>query len=308
MKWIEAKVIFESENQALAEELISDIFYNFNLQGVVIEQPDLDPDEGWGSDALEKSEHYSVSGYIPDNEFAEGRQKKLENELSKLEKTLNVSCSLSYNSVDEEDWEHSWKEYFWPEKISGRFVVKPTWRDYEPQKGDLVIEIDPGMAFGTGTHPTTSLCVNMLEKYLHPGNSLLDIGTGSGILMIAAEKLGAVNIAGIDIDEVAVEIAEKNMVLNGIDPGAFHVKCGNLAKDVDDRYNIVVANILPDVIIELLSTVKNVLTDDGIFICSGIIEDSCSKVMDTLKLKGFEVVEHVLKESWVVIVAKIKGN
>lgn len=305
MKWIEAKVVFKAENDQLAEELIADIFYDFKLQGVVIEEPGLEPDEEWGEDALERPTKHSVTGYMPDNELGTERLRRLEQALLNLKESVGLSYQVMYSTLDEEDWAHSWKDYFWPEKISDRCVVKPTWRDYNPSENDIVIEIDPGMAFGTGTHPTTSLCINMIEAYLKPGESLLDIGTGSGILMVAATKLGAGYAVGIDNDDVAVEIAQKNMVLNGISHSRFSVCKGNLASGIEKRFDIVVANILADIIIFLLDQVENVLSENGWLICSGIVENQKERVIEKMIETGFQVIDVRSKDAWVSIAAKM---
>jgi ribosomal protein L11 methyltransferase len=124
---------------------------------------------------------------------------------------------VTYARIDEQDWAEAWKAYFWPEKITDLIVVKPSWREYPAEPQEIVLEIDPGMAFGTGTHPTTSLCIRMIQTHLKPGDAFLDVGTGSGILMIAAAKLGAGTVCGVDNDEVAVTVAEKNLLANHID-------------------------------------------------------------------------------------------
>lgn len=303
MKWIAAKVIFEAENPALAEELIADLFSEFNLQGVVIEEPDLEPVEGWGEDALQRPEHFSVTGYLPDNELRAERIGQLERALSDLRTTLPVTYTLEYQSIDEEDWAHSWKDYFWPEKVGKRCVVKPTWRDYSPTEDEIVIEIDPGMAFGTGTHPTTALCIGMIEEYMVPGGSFLDIGTGSGILMASAMKLGAGEALGIDMDEVAVEIAFKNMVLNGIPEEQFRVVRGDLASGVPKPFDLIAANILAEVIIALLDQVGAVMAEKGVLICSGIVLNQKERVIEKMVRTGFRVLAVQEKDGWVAISA-----
>lgn len=305
MKWIAAKVIFDAENPGLAEELISDIFSEFCLQGVVIEEPNLEPVEGWGEDALKKPDHFSVTGYLPDNEFRKERIMQLEAALSDLKTNVQrLTYQLEYQTIDEEDWAHSWKDYFWPEKVGRRCVVKPTWREYSPSGEDIVIEIDPGMAFGTGTHPTTSLCITMIEDYLEPSDRILDIGTGSGILMAAAVKLGAIYALGIDMDEVAVEIARKNMELNGIPSDQFDVVRGDLTSGVEKSFDLVVANILAGVVISLLDQVDRVLSDRGILICSGIVLNQKESVIEKMIHTGFTVMEVRSKDGWVAISAK----
>jgi ribosomal protein L11 methyltransferase len=183
-------------------------------------------------------------------------------------------------------------------------VVKPTWRDFEAKENDIVIEIDPGMAFGTGTHPTTSLCLTMIEKYLKPNDRFLDIGTGSGILMIAAARLGAGIIHGIDNDEVAVEVARKNLTLNKIDPKQFKVVYGDLSKTVTQCYDFIVANILSEVIIELLDDILRVVAPNAFFICSGIIEKNTAKVLSKIKSIGLEIKELVKEDEWIAIAVR----
>lgn len=306
MKWIEVKVVFEAENTELAEDLISNIFYDFSLQGVVCEVPDMEPEEGWGDDAVAQPESHSVSGYFPQNDLAEIKCGKIRASLEELKAFTKFSYEIVTRELDEEDWAESWKAYFWPEKISDKMVVKPTWRDYSPGEGEIIIEIDPGMAFGTGTHPTTSLCLNMIEKYLRPGSSLLDVGTGSGILMIGAAKLGAGRLWGVDNDEVAVGVAEKNLLINNVDKKDFVLKAGNLVNVVKDRFDVVVANILAEVVVILLDSVKNVLAENGSVIFSGIIEEKKDMVTEKMTEKGLEVTEVAVRDGWVAIVGKKK--
>ncbi|MBW2193687.1 MAG: 50S ribosomal protein L11 methyltransferase, partial [Deltaproteobacteria bacterium] len=156
-KWIAAKVIFDTEDMELARDLISDLFYEMGLPGVVIEEKGRDPDADWGDDAEAPQGHDAVVGYIPLDHQAEEKCATLENRLVLLEKKAAMSCRLVYETIDAEDWEEAWKAYFWPEKISTGIVVKPTWREYDSHPGEIVLEIDPGMAFGTGTHPTSTL-------------------------------------------------------------------------------------------------------------------------------------------------------
>ena len=181
-------------------------------------------------------------------------------------------------------------------------MVKPTWRDYEAKSDELIIELDPGMAFGTGTHPTTSLCAIMIEKYIKKGDHFLDVGTGSGILMIAAAKLGAGTVCGVDNDDVAVTVAENNLLANHID--SYRLSTGNLVDDVRQTFNMVAANILAEVILVLLPDVKAVLKENGLFVCSGIIAAKTEVVVSGLKEKGFAVVEVIEKEGWVAIAAR----
>jgi ribosomal protein L11 methyltransferase len=308
MKWIEAKIIFDHPDMDLAADLIADVFYNFGLQGVVVEDPDLEPVEDWAEDAIGRPAKHAVIGYFHEDSQAEERCKTLEQKLSQLKENQGFFYRISYKELDEQDWAHAWKAYFWPRKISSHMVVKPTWRDYQAAPDDIVIELDPGMAFGTGTHPTTALCITMIEKYLSTGDSFLDVGTGSGILMIAAAKLGAGRLCGIDKDEVAVEVAAQNLQLNNINPKIFRLTTGNLVSDIYESFSFVAANIFSHIILELLQDISRVLTDEGILVCSGIIEENKQTVISAMENIGFEIVETAVKEEWVAIAGRLKDK
>ena len=185
-------------------------------------------------------------------------------------------------------------------------VVKPTWREYEAGSDDIVIELDPGMAFGTGTHPTTALCLGMIEKYLKKGVAFLDVGTGSGILMIAAAKLGAGRLFGIDKDEVAIDIAAKNLEINHIDPRKFRLTTGNLGRQLTDSFDFVAANIFTPVILELLTDIPRLLTPGGVFLCSGIIRENQKSVLLAMAGLDFEILETATREEWVAIAGRLR--
>ena len=304
MKWMEAKVIFDFGDKSFATDLISNIFYDLGLKGVVVEELDFEPVEGWIDSTASLPEHDAVTGYFPQDEHAGKRRRLLEKELERLKKESGIISRIVYREFDEKDWAESWKTHFWPEKISKTMVVKPTWREYSPQENEIVLEIDPGMAFGTGAHPTTALCVNMIEKYIKRGDSFLDVGTGSGILMIAAAKLGAEKVWGIDIDKNAIEIARKNLLRNGIDEIRFRVNTGELVDVKEEHFDLIAANIFSEIIIVLLDSVKRVLIRNGIFICSGIIEENKSKVVEKMESLGFEIIEILTKQKWVSIAGR----
>jgi len=304
MKWIEIKVIFEADNTQLAVDLIADIFYDLGLQGIVEEDPDEEPEEGWGDGATLKPAHHAIIGYIPENEKADERCRALADGLRQLEQQTGMRCRTVSRELEEEDWAESWKAFFWPERVGRRIVVKPTWRTYRPDPGDLVLEIDPGMAFGTGTHPTTSLCIRMIETFLRSGDRFLDVGTGSGILMLTAAKLGAGKLVGVDNDEVAVSVARENLVRNGIRTGEFELKSGNLVDEVQGTFNLVTANILSEVILVLLDPVLAVMASGSTLICSGIIEANRDKVAAKMKALGLEIIEVREQDGWVAIAAQ----
>lgn len=305
MKWIEAKVIFEGENKCQAAELIAQVFDDMGIKGVVIEDPDQEPDEGWGDNAVERPGQDAVIGFWADNQFSEEKHLRLENALDGLGRHARITTRLSFRQIDEQDWAESWKAYFWPEKISDRITVKPTWRPYRPEPGEVVLEIDPGMAFGTGTHATTALCIRLIEAHLRPGCAFLDIGTGSGILMVAAAKLGAAELFGVDIDEVAVEIAEKNLRLNQVDSDCFALATGHLVDVVPRKFDLVAANILSEVIVRLLDDIGKVLKTGGTLICSGIIAENRETVLLKMAETGFEVLDVSDQEEWVAIAARL---
>jgi len=308
MKWIETKIVFDHPDKDLAVDLISDVFYDFGLQGVVVEDPRIEPEEGWPEDVIGRPDHYAVTGYFPDDNRTEKRCKILEEKLLQFKDKLGLIYRMSYKELDEEDWAHSWKAYFRPQKIGRNMVVKPTWRDYRADRGEVVIELDPGMAFGTGTHPTTATCISMIENYLEKGNLFLDIGTGSGILMIAAAKLGAGKIRGVDNDEIAVHIAVENLKRNGVEAQRFFVTCANLAEGIKEKYDIVAANILSQVILNLLNDIGGVLKVGGIFICSGIVDKNEKQVVTAMRNIGFEILEISSQDEWVAIAGRLTAK
>ena len=301
MKWIAVKIAFEHEDTQLVTDLISEVFYSLGLKGVEIEDPDLDPQEGWGKGACPVPLQHAVIGFFPETPQTPEKLNELEKKIQFLEKTLGAHISKEFKWMDEEDWAESWKAFFWPQRITDRITIKPTWRDYKAESDELVLEIDPGMAFGTGTHPTTALCIALIERHLFKGATFLDIGTGSGILMVAAAKLGADRLVGIDNDEVALEIAEKNLRLNHIGQDRFDLKAGNLADDIDARFDVVVANILSHVIIKLLETIGQHMSAKSILICSGIYKDNCGDVLNMMQQQGLNVLVELHEDDWVAI-------
>jgi ribosomal protein L11 methyltransferase len=248
-----------------------------------------------------------VTGYIHKDYQADPRCKILEEKLKQLKHDLGLIYRISYQELDEQDWAHAWKAYFRPQKISPHLVVKPTWREYQADSDEIVIELDPGMAFGTGTHPTTALCITMIEKYLSRGDSFLDIGTGSGILMIAAAKLGAGKLCGVDTDEVAIAVAAKNLELNNVNPKSFRLTTGILGAQANESYNYIVANIYSHVILELLNDIPRLLITGGIFVCSGIIRENRNSVLAAMENLKFEILETAAKAEWVAIAGRIQA-
>jgi ribosomal protein L11 methyltransferase len=306
MKWIEISVFYKADNKAVAEDLIANAFGEAGIGGVSLEPTDEEPAEGWAKEVLPRPEvEDRVTGYVAENEAARETCRNLEAAVDILAASHGIETRFSYRRMDEEDWAESWKAFFWPERIGERVVVKPTWRDYTPGPGDVVIELDPGMAFGTGTHPTTRLCVGMLETFVGGGDSLLDVGCGSGILMAAAHSLGASKVWGIDIDPVAVEVSTDNLVLNGVPAEDRRVFTGDLARDVHRRFDLVVANILSETILSLLDQIPAVLEPKGIFICSGIIEENAPSVLEKMTAMGFDMLAAHHMDGWTAIAGRL---
>lgn len=236
----------------------------------------------------------------------------LEDTLEGLEKMEDIFREIEIlpiekveiKSVCDEDWKNLWKKYFKPVKISDRIVVKPTWEAYVAQKGDLVIEIDPGMAFGTGSHPTTTLCIKLLEKYLVPGQGqVLDIGCGSGILSIGAALLGAKDVLGVDIDPLACRVAEDNVKQNGFEKVIQIIK-GDLTQGLDYIANITVANLMADLVMQLSKDIGKHLVKNGIYISSGILIEKQQQVVSKIKDSGFEILEIAEEDEWCAVAAK----
>jgi ribosomal protein L11 methyltransferase len=307
LKWIEVKIVFDARDPYLASEVISNILFESELQGVVEEDPALEPAEGWAEDSIGRPCQHAVVGYFPKDRRADNRCKVLEDRLSGLRENFPVHYGLSYKELDEEDWAEGWKAFFKPQKIGKKIVVKPTWSKYRAEAGDMVLELDPGMAFGTGTHPTTALCIHLIEDYLNQGDRFLDVGTGSGILMIAAFRLGAGFVCGLDKDPVAVEIAAANLELNGVDLRKFSLRTGHLLSGIREQYDFIAANIFTHVILELLDDLHQALFKGGIFVCSGIFEKNENLVTAAMKRMGFEILEIRRKQEWSAIAGRLRA-
>lgn len=211
--------------------------------------------------------------------------------------------ALEIANVREEDWAENWKKYYKPFRVGRHLVVRPVWEKYEPQAGDKIISIDPGMAFGNGTHETTSMCLGLVEDYIKPGDTVLDVGTGSGILAIASVLMGAQSALGIDLDPVAVRVANENIERNGLS-GRVHAQVGDLVKGIDTQADVVFANIIADAVILLSRAVRAHMKPGGVFVCSGIILEREQDVLDALAEAGFTVdrIEH--RGEWSAIAAR----
>ncbi|MGL5411233.1 50S ribosomal protein L11 methyltransferase [Cetobacterium sp.] len=308
MKVVEIKVIFDSDIIEDTQKEICDIFYGFGATGLKIDEPlkTKNPLDFYKDEKQFLMVDYAVSAYFPMNPYSQRRNDLIKAAFEeKFNDRDDVVFTIDFYEYDEEDYQNSWKKYLYPEKVSEKFVVKPTWREYEPEENELVIELDPGRAFGTGSHPTTSLCLKIMEENIKPGNSVIDVGTGSGILMIAAEKLGATDIYGTDIDELAVEATKENLELNKISSDTAEVYLGDLISVVKDKqFDVVVANILADVILLLLKDIFKVVKKDGLIIFSGIIEDKLPEIVKQVEEKGLEILEIKRDKEWRALLIK----
>lgn len=308
MNLIEVKVIFDADNIKEVQTEMINMLYEFGIQGVKIEEPMTKKNvlDFYKDERLFLMKEYSLSAYFPNNAYADRKKQMFIDAFeTRFIEREDVIYSLDFYEHDEEDYQNAWKKYLHPEKVSENFVVKPTWREYEAEEGEMVIELDPGRAFGTGSHPTTSLCLKLMEKHIKEGETVIDVGTGSGILMVAADKLNAGEIWGVDIDELAVESAKENLELNNVDPSKTHVFKGDLVKVVKDKkFDVVVANILADVILLLLGDMSRVIREDGLMILSGIIEDKLPEIERRIVELGFEIIEVKADKEWRAIIAK----
>lgn len=213
---------------------------------------------------------------------------------------------IRVNLDDDSEWKDKWKEFFKPARVAERIVVKPTWETYDAKPDDLVIAIDPGMAFGTGTHETTSLCLKLMEKYVKPGDKVLDVGCGSGILSIGASLLEAGETLAIDIDPEAVKVSNENIVLNNCHERVI-VRQGNLVEGIDFKADVVAANLMADLVMLLSEHVAKHLNDGGVYISSGILVEKQELVAETIKKCGFDILEIKEDGMWCAIAAVWNG-
>lgn len=312
MKWAEISIQTTHE----ATEAVANIFHELGSSGVVIEDPELVNNYRrsgvWDYCDIPEAvntEIVTVKAYLPVDEELDDKLKIFEERVNDLaEHQLDKGCgNINCQEVQEEDWASSWKEFFHPIKVGEKIVIKPTWENYDAAEDDIVLELDPGMAFGTGTHHTTVMCIRVLDEVLQSGQSVFDIGTGSGILSVVAAKLGACEVRAIDLDPVAVRVAGENVVANNVQD-IVKVSQGDLLTGLEGQADILVANIVADVIIQLSRDVPGRLKDDGLFIASGIITERMSEVTAAM-LDNNLIVEKVIEEGgWVAIVARKGGR
>ncbi len=310
MNWLEVSVHTSQE----AVEAVSYLLQEIGAEGVSIEDPEVltrQFEQRYGELIALKKEDYPSNGviikaYFPERINLNETVSEVKQRVQRLaEYGLNPSPgTVQVEKVAEESWANQWKKYYKPIRVTDKLTIKPVWEDYSPvSPTEQIIELDPGMAFGTGTHPTTSLCLVMLEKYLQPDQRVIDVGCGSGILSIAAVKLGAKRALALDLDPLAVEKAQENAKMNDV-LEKMVVKQGDLLKGVSETAECIVANILAEIILDFVHDLPRVLVPGGIFIGSGIIKEKAESVKQALEQVGLQVIETASQEDWVAIVAR----
>lgn len=309
MKWSELSI--HSTQEAI--EAISNILHEAGAGGVVIEDPqDLETvwETPFGEIVELDSEDYPDEGvrikaYFPADrsltETVEQIKEAIDN-LSLYDIDIGRN-TVTISEVNEEEWATAWKKYYKPVKISEKVTVVPTWEKYKAIKDEIVVELDPGMAFGTGTHPTTRMCIQALEKVLKPGDRMIDVGTGSGVLAITAAKLGASQVTALDLDEVAVKSAEFNVNLNKVDD-VVCVRHNNLLEGIEETADVITANLLAEIIARFPDDARSLTNPGGFFIASGIIQSKAQQIEDQLVAHGFMMVERLEIQDWVALIAK----
>jgi len=313
MKWYE--IIINTTEEA--SDAMSEMLTSIGAGGVAIEDPNdirrellkpgtLDYADQEFFDNL--GEDVKIKAYFSDDKNLNELIALINEKINFIGNFLDTGKGYTgYNEVDDEDWATSWKKYYKHVKIGEKIVIKPSWESFEASAQDIVIELDPGMAFGTGTHETTMMCSQLLEKYLKKGDTALDLGCGTGILAIIAHKLGAKDITAVDIDEVAVKVARENCKLNNVISGINIIK--GVLKDVKPvKYDIVIANIIASVIVDISDLMPYYVSTEGYFLTSGIIKERKQDVLDAYTSKGFKVEEILEMGEWVAIAFKCQGS
>ncbi|HOQ17327.1 MAG TPA: 50S ribosomal protein L11 methyltransferase [Defluviitaleaceae bacterium] len=250
-----------------------------------------------------------IKAYLAEDTPYEDKIIQIQEKINHIKSFLDIgSGEIEIEKVNEEDWAESWKKYYKPFRLGKHIIIKPIWEEYSSaEKNDIIVEMDPGMAFGTGTHETTSMCIELLEKYLNENACVFDIGCGSGILSIVAAKLGADHVIAVDLDSNAVEASKKNVALNQLQEKV-RIFQGNLLDNISEKADIVVANIIADVIIQLSNSVPDYLKNEALFIASGIIKERKDEVISVLERNGFNIIEITEKGEWCALVAQKRSE
>lgn len=301
--WIEITIHTTNE----ASEIVESILLDYGSTGVAIEDPttlEENLHDDFGTIVELSPTDYPevgviVKGYINELNFDDETFNRFKDELEQLGKNINIGefFKIETTTIQDSDWENSWKDYFDILNIGEKFVIVPTWREYENEEGKYVINIDPGMAFGTGGHETTSLCIKNLEKYVKPHDNVIDVGCGSGILSIAASYLTDGSLKAVDLDKLAVDVSRENFALNNLE-NRIEVEEASLLTKETKKYDVIVANILAHIIELMLEDAYKLLEDGGYFITSGIIKDKKDELLEKMLKQGFKLVKETSDNEW----------
>lgn len=307
MKW--TKLIINLNPMAV--EAVANMVLELGIEGIEIDDNILSDEDkeamyvGYVDESIVPLDEHRVIAYLDENQDVMMIKGQVEDGLNRVKEFLELgSAHIEIEEMPEENYEEKWKDFYSSFRVGERIIVTPIWEEAQADEDDILIKVDPGMAFGSGTHETTSMCMEILLDENVEGKSVVDVGCGSGILGITAAKLGASEISGVDIDEAAVSIAKENVLTNEVDK-VMSVYHGNLLDQVSKKVDVVVANILADVIIMIAGDVKKILADDGIFIASGIILDKVEEVQVALKAVGFSKVVVREQGEWAAMTARI---
>ena len=307
MKWIKVKVDYFSDSLEKTKAKLVNMFNEIGINQIEVIDYFSENKLDYNDNFSIKNDVWSIIGYIVDNRFANTKLNIIFNNLKEFMKSENEFIYEIFTAkCNDEDWQDEWKKYFHTVNITDNIVIKPSWDEYEPSDNEIVVEIDPGLAFGTGTHETTSLCVEFLEKYAQNKKKLLDIGCGSGILMLIGKKLGVEKVVGIDIDEKINDVVLENFSKNGINDN-FQVIIGNLVDNVNEKYDLVVSNILVDVLEKLLEDIEKALEKGAIVIFSGILNEKEEAFLKKAKNYNLKQIDRKDKNNWVSLVFKYES-
>ena len=307
MNWIKVKVDYVSDNLEETKVKLINMFDEIGIKQIEVIDYFSENELDYNANFSIKNDVWSIIGYIVDNRFANTKLNIIFNNLKEFQ---NENTEFMYEiytaKCNDEDWQDEWKKYFHTVNITNNIVIKPSWDEYEPESNEIVIEIDPGLAFGTGTHETTSLCVEFLEKYVKGKEKLLDIGCGSGILMLIGKKLGVKKVVGIDIYEKVRDVVLENFSKNDINDD-FEVIIGNLVDDVNGKYDLVVSNILVDVLEKLLEDIEKILEKGATVIFSGILNEKEEAFVKKAENYNLKQIDRREKNNWVSLVFKYEN-
>lgn len=300
MNWLELSVRTPPE----FVEPLSQIFYRYGHGGVAVAvDGDFNPDEG---ESLSGDEWATVTTYLPVNESTDERRSRIDVGVRLVAHVSDIS-PLQERIIAEEEWQNAWKEHFHVLRISRRITICPSWRQHTPKDGEIVVMLDPGMAFGTGHHPTTRMCLQQIDDIVRPGDDMLDVGCGSGVLSIAAARLGAMHVFGLEIDSVAVNVAKQNVRRNRVEH-TVRIAQGSLPHTDAQHaaYDIAVANISAKVVSEIADHLAGCVKSGGRVIASGILLANKQSVIDALTDAGALLERTITDGDWVTLVARVQ--